>query len=64
MSPLDVDRAVPMTSADEFDDWLDAQGGTDRDVVTGIYKAASGKRTVTLERGCGGLGVRDFRAGG
>jgi hypothetical protein len=49
MSRLEIDRAVSMSSAGEFDAWLDAHGGTGRDVVIALYEARSGKRTVTLE---------------
>jgi hypothetical protein len=38
-----------MTSANEFDAELDVHGGTEPDVVIAVYKAGSGKRTVTLE---------------
>ena len=39
MSPLDIDRAVPMTDANEFDAWLEAHGRTERDVVIAMYRA-------------------------
>lgn len=48
MSPLDIDRAVPVISADE-DTWLESHGSLEREVAIAAYKAGSGKRTVTLE---------------
>jgi uncharacterized protein YdeI (YjbR/CyaY-like superfamily) len=36
-------------TADEFDAWLDAHGRSEREVVIGMFKAGSGRRTVTLE---------------
>lgn len=48
MSPLDVSRSVPMASDADFDRWLKAHGGSEREVVVAIYRKASGKQTVTL----------------
>jgi uncharacterized protein YdeI (YjbR/CyaY-like superfamily) len=45
---LDARAAVFMTP-DEFDSWLHAHGGTEREVVIGVFKARSGKRIATLE---------------
>ncbi len=49
MSPLDTSRAMPVGSAGQFDEWLRAHGGTEREVVLAIYKKASGKQTVTFD---------------
>jgi uncharacterized protein YdeI (YjbR/CyaY-like superfamily) len=48
MSPLDVSRSIPMGSAADFEGWLRAHGGTEREIVVAIYKKASGKQTVTF----------------
>ncbi len=48
MSPIDVSRAMPVASADEFDRWLATHGGAGREVVVAIYKKASGRQTVGL----------------
>ncbi len=49
MSPLDVSRAVPIASAEEFDGWLREHGATEPERVLAIYKKASGRQTVTFE---------------
>jgi len=49
MSPLDVSQAVPVSSAEEFDGWLTANGATERERVAAIYKKASGRQTVTFD---------------
>jgi uncharacterized protein YdeI (YjbR/CyaY-like superfamily) len=49
MSPLDVSQAVPVTSADTFDRWLDDNGTSERERVLAIYKKASGRQTVTFD---------------
>ncbi len=48
MSPLDIPGAIPIATDAEFDGWLEAHGGTEREVVVAIYKQASRKQTVTL----------------
>lgn len=48
MSPLEVSRAIPIDSGDEFDQWLVEHGRSEREVVVAIFKKASGKQTVTL----------------
>ena len=48
LSPLDVSKAIPIAGPDDFDRWLRAHGGREREVVVAIYKKASGKQTVTL----------------
>ena len=49
MSPLDVSRAVPCSSAAEFDRWLAAHGADERERVLAIHKKASGRQTVTFD---------------
>jgi uncharacterized protein YdeI (YjbR/CyaY-like superfamily) len=48
MSPIDVSRALPIATADEFDRWFRAHGDQERDAVVAIFKAASGRQTVGL----------------
>jgi uncharacterized protein YdeI (YjbR/CyaY-like superfamily) len=45
---VDTDRAIHVDRDDEFDRWLAAHGGSQREVIVAIYKAASGRQTVTL----------------
>ena len=47
--PLNVAQAVPIAAADEFDAWLTAHGGTERDFIAAIFKKASGKQTVSFD---------------
>jgi uncharacterized protein YdeI (YjbR/CyaY-like superfamily) len=49
VSPLDVTRATPIATADEFDRWLRDHGAAAPDRVIAIYKKASGKQTVTFD---------------
>ena len=49
MSRVDVSHAIPIASETEFDAWLAAHGGTEREVIVAIYKKASGKQTVTVD---------------
>ena len=49
MSPLDVSRAAPVSSADEFGRWLGAHGGSEAERVVAIFKKASGRQTVTFD---------------
>ena len=48
MSPIDIDTAVYMATDVEFDGWLKAHGGSEREIVVAIFKKASGRQTVTL----------------
>src|SRR5580765_2291743 len=47
MSPVDVARVSIGRSAD-FDAWLAAHGGSEREVVVAIHNRRSGRQTVTL----------------
>ena len=49
MSSLDVSRATPFATADEFDRWLRDHGATERDLIVAIFKKASGKQTVAFD---------------
>jgi uncharacterized protein YdeI (YjbR/CyaY-like superfamily) len=49
MSPLDVGRATPVSSAEELDRWLGDHGASEQERIVAIYKKASGKQTVTFE---------------
>jgi uncharacterized protein YdeI (YjbR/CyaY-like superfamily) len=49
MSPLDVSRATPFSSASQFDQWLRDRGTTERELIVAIFKKASGKQTVTFD---------------
>ncbi len=49
MSPLDVSKASPVSSADEFDRWLRDNGASERERIIAIYKKGSGKQTVTFD---------------
>ena len=48
MSPVDVSRTVPVASGEDFDGWLRANGGGEREVVIEIFNRASGRQTVGL----------------
>jgi uncharacterized protein YdeI (YjbR/CyaY-like superfamily) len=48
VSPLDVTRAIPFSTASELDDWLRDRGATERELIVAIFKKASGKQTVTF----------------
>lgn len=48
MSPIDTAAAVQVDSAEDFDDWLAENGGREREVTISIFKAASGRQTVTF----------------
>ena len=48
MSPLDVSRATPVSSASQFDRWLRDHGATERELIVAIFKKASGRQTVTF----------------
>jgi uncharacterized protein YdeI (YjbR/CyaY-like superfamily) len=45
---VDVGLAIQMDSDADFDRWLAAHSGTEREIIVAIYKAASGRQTVTL----------------
>ena len=49
MSPLDVSRATPFSSASELDRWLRDHGAAERELIVAIFKKASGKLTVTFD---------------
>ena len=49
MSPLDVSRATPVASADEFDRWLGDHGASEGERIVAIHKKASGRQTVTFD---------------
>jgi uncharacterized protein YdeI (YjbR/CyaY-like superfamily) len=46
---MDVSQAITVSSDADFDRWLRAHGGSEREVVVAIYKKASGKQTVTID---------------
>lgn len=48
MSPIETARSIPMATDADFDDWLAAHRGREREVIVTIYKKASGRQTVTL----------------
>ncbi len=48
MSPWDASQSLPIATDADFDGWLGAHGGREREVVLAVYKKASGKQTVTL----------------
>lgn len=50
MSPLNLDRAVPIATGEEFEAWLSEHGATEPDVIVSFYKKSSGKQTVTVDR--------------
>jgi len=45
---VDLERAIPIETADTFDAWLAANGQTARDVVVAIHNKASGRQSVGL----------------
>jgi uncharacterized protein YdeI (YjbR/CyaY-like superfamily) len=45
---VDLERAIPVATSDDFDGWLRANGATEREVVVAIHKKASGRQTVGL----------------
>ncbi len=47
--PLDVTAAVPVDSVQAFEEWLSANGASERELVVAIYKKASGKQTVGFD---------------
>ena len=49
MSPLDVSRAAPVSSADQLDRWLRDHGAAEPERIVAIYKKASGRQTVTFD---------------
>jgi uncharacterized protein YdeI (YjbR/CyaY-like superfamily) len=49
MGALDVTKAIPVASADEFDRWLRDHGAAQRERVVAIYKKASGRQSVTFD---------------
>jgi uncharacterized protein YdeI (YjbR/CyaY-like superfamily) len=49
VSPLDVSRASPVATADEFDQWLRDYGAAAPERVVAIFKKTSGQQTVTFD---------------
>jgi uncharacterized protein YdeI (YjbR/CyaY-like superfamily) len=48
VSPLDVSRATPFSTASELDRWLTDHGATERELIVAIFKKASRRQTVTF----------------
>src|SRR5262249_32841475 len=48
MPGIDIGRAVPIETADQFDDWLRAHTSDRAEVTLGIYKLSSGRAAVGL----------------
>jgi uncharacterized protein YdeI (YjbR/CyaY-like superfamily) len=46
--PIDITRAIPISSGEAFDALLRAHGTHEREVVVAIHKKGSGQQTVTL----------------
>jgi hypothetical protein len=49
MSPLDVTRAMPVSSAAELAAWLHGHGADERDLIVAIFKKSSRKQTVGFD---------------
>ena len=49
MSPLDITKAIPISTDADFDTWLRKHGKSEQMVVVAIYKKSSGRQTVTLD---------------
>jgi uncharacterized protein YdeI (YjbR/CyaY-like superfamily) len=49
VSPLDVSRATPISSATQFDRWLRDHAAEERELIVAIFKKASGRQTVTFD---------------
>jgi uncharacterized protein YdeI (YjbR/CyaY-like superfamily) len=49
MSPLDVARATPIASVEEFDRWLREHGTDESELIVAVYKKSSGKQSVTFD---------------
>jgi uncharacterized protein YdeI (YjbR/CyaY-like superfamily) len=49
MSPLDVSRARPLTSVEQFDRWLRERGTDESELIVAVFKKASGKQTVAFD---------------
>jgi uncharacterized protein YdeI (YjbR/CyaY-like superfamily) len=48
MSPINLNRARPMPSADAFDRWLRGHGASEPEVVVAIWNKRSRRQTVSL----------------
>ena len=48
MSPIDIGRAIEVSTEAELDGWLAEHGSAATDVVVAIHNRASGHQTVTL----------------
>ncbi len=46
---MDISHSTLMASQADFNKWLEAHGGKEREIVVAIYKKTSGKQTVTLD---------------
>jgi uncharacterized protein YdeI (YjbR/CyaY-like superfamily) len=46
--PVDISKAIPISTGDAFDAWLRANGPREREVVVAIHNKASGRQTVGL----------------
>ena len=49
MSPLEVSRARPVGSAEQFEGLLRKHGRDERELIVAVYRKASGKQTVTFD---------------
>jgi uncharacterized protein YdeI (YjbR/CyaY-like superfamily) len=49
MSPLDVSRAAPISSASQVDQWLRDHGTAERELIVTIFMKASGRQTVPFD---------------
>ena len=49
MSPLDIGRAMPLATADEFAVWLRQHGAAERELIVAIFKKQSGKQSVGFD---------------
>jgi len=48
MGPVNVDSAIPVAAAADFDDWLCTHAADATEVVVAIFNKASGRQTVGL----------------
>ena len=46
MAGIDVAKAIPIESVEEFDGWLRAHGATEPELVIAIFKTSSGQQMV------------------
>ena len=57
MSPIDIGRAIEVSTEAELDAWLADHGTAAADLVVAIHNRASGHQTVTPRRAAGGRAV-------